>query len=201
MIDHVINQEGIAAQTHLGKRKCGGQINQEVGFEVVHGNGTRVGDGLAAAEDPGTWGDESGAELHDHVEEVEEVGDGAEEGDEDAEAEVDVHAGGSGDDGEEEVERVDEHGEEAADEEDLVPSGHEVRSRVEDLVPPRYLLPQGKGPREVPEVNGLRRGRRRRGVGVHATVHLLLLRALTTAMAVEREREKAKRQSKLWRWV
>lgn len=106
---------------HLGERQRGSEINQEIRPQIPGGDGGRVDDKVAAAEDTRAGSDKGGAKLHDHVEEVEEVGDGPEEGDEDAEADVDLHAGGTADDGEVEVERVEEQGEEGGDEEDVVP--------------------------------------------------------------------------------
>lgn len=64
------------------------------------------------------------------MEEEEEVSHGSEKRDEDAEAKVDPDTGGALNDGDKEVERVDEEGDEARDEEDAVPSGHEVAARV-----------------------------------------------------------------------
>lgn len=130
-------------KTRLWKRQSSCEVDDEIGGEVAGSDGAGVGDELAAAENAGAGGDEGGAELDDDVEEVEGVGDGAEEGDENAEAEVDLHAGGAADFGEVEVEGVEEHGDEAGDEEDVVPFRHELRSGVQDLVPPRDLLAEG----------------------------------------------------------
>lgn len=66
--------------------------------------------------------------------EVEEVGDGAEEGDKDAEFEVDVEAGRAADGGEVKVEGVEEEGNNAGDEEDAVPSEDNLTAGVKDLV-------------------------------------------------------------------
>lgn len=85
---------------------------------------------------------------------VEEVEDGAEEGDDDAEAHVDFHAGGAADAGEEEVDGVEEEAHDADDEEDVVPEGHAFGSRVLDLVPPGDLLPEREGGREVADAGG-----------------------------------------------
>lgn len=70
------------------------------------------------------------------MKEVEEVGDGAEEGDDDGEAGVVGEAGVAADVGEVEVERVDEERGDADDEEDVVPVRNDVGVRVEDLVAP-----------------------------------------------------------------
>lgn len=70
------------------------------------------------------------------MEEVEEIGEGAEAGDDDSEFVVGGQASGAVDVGKVEVERVDEEGEDANDEEDVVPVGYDVAVRVEDLVVP-----------------------------------------------------------------
>lgn len=70
------------------------------------------------------------------MEEVEEIGEGAEAGDDDGEFVVGGQASGAVDVGKVEVERVDEEGEDANDEEDVVPVGYDVAVRVEDLVVP-----------------------------------------------------------------
>lgn len=85
------------------------------------------------------------------MENVEEVGDCADEGDEDAEGDVDLHAAFSADDGQEEVERVQEQADDADHEEDVVPLAHCFRSRVEDLVPPWPFLPEIERDRHLPE--------------------------------------------------
>lgn len=120
----------------LRQRKRCAQIDKEIGFQVAHGDLPGVHDELAAAENPRAGGNEGGAELYEDVEDEEEIGDGAEEGDGDAQAEVGGEAGGAGDRGEVEVERVDEEGDEAGDEEDVVPVGHNVAVWGQDLVPP-----------------------------------------------------------------
>lgn len=121
---------------NLRERDGGSEVDDEIRLEVAHGDFAGVGDELAAAEDSRIGGDEGGAELHDHVEDVEEVGEGAEDGDDDAEAGVGVEAGGAADGGEEEVERVDEEGEKARHEEHPVPIRNDVAVGVQDLVPP-----------------------------------------------------------------
>lgn len=88
------------------------------------------------------------------MENVEEVGDCADEGDEDAEGDVDLHAAFSADDGQEEVERVQEQADDADHEEDVVPLAHRFRSRVEDLVPPCPFLPEIERDRQLPEPGG-----------------------------------------------
>lgn len=85
------------------------------------------------------------------MENVEEVGDCADEGDEDAEGDVDLHAAFSADDGQEEVEWVQEQADDADHEEDVVPLAHRFRSRVEDLVPPWPFLPEIERHRHLPE--------------------------------------------------
>ncbi|KAG6395965.1 hypothetical protein SASPL_142099 [Salvia splendens] len=121
----------------LGEGEGGGEVDDEVGLEVAEGDLAGVHDELAAAEDAGAGGDEGHAELHEEVEEVEEVGDGAEVGDEDGGGDVDVHAGGAVlNVGEVEVEGVDEEGDQARDQEDVVPQIDDVAVGVQDLVVP-----------------------------------------------------------------
>lgn len=110
----------------LGERDGGSKVNDEIRLQVAHGDFAGVHDELAAAEDSRVGGDEGGAKLHDHVEDVEEVGEGAEDGNEDAEFGISLEAGGAANVGEEEVERVDEEGEEARNKEHPVPIGHDV---------------------------------------------------------------------------
>ncbi len=92
----------------LVERQRGGEINEEIGLQIADGDGGSVHDKLTTAEDAGAGGDKGGAELQDHVEKMEEVGDGPEDGDKDAEGEVYCHAGGAADAGDEEIERVEE---------------------------------------------------------------------------------------------
>lgn len=120
----------------LGERDGGSKVNDEIRLQVAHGDFAGVHDELAAAEDSRVGGDEGGAKLHDHVEDVEEVGEGAEDGNEDAEFGISLEAGGATNVGEEEVERVNEEGEEARNKEHLVPIGHDVAIGVQDLVMP-----------------------------------------------------------------
>lgn len=111
---------------HLWERQRGSEINQKIGPEIPGSDGRRVDDKVAAAKDPRAGSHKGGAKLHEHVEEVEEVGNGPEEGDEDAKAHVDLHAGWTADDGKVEVERVEEQGEEGGHEEDVVPFGDDL---------------------------------------------------------------------------
>lgn len=130
---------------HLWERQRGGEINQEIRPEIPRSDGRRVDDKVSAAKDPRAGCDKGGAKLHEHVEEVEEVGDSPEEGDEDAKAHVDLHTGWTANDGEVEVERVEEQGEEGGHKEDVVPLGDELGPRVQDQAPPRDLAPEREG--------------------------------------------------------
>lgn len=85
---------------------------------------------------------------------MEEVSGGSQEGDEDAQSKVDLHAGGAADDRDEEVERVEEQGEEGGNEEEVIPSGDELGARVEDLAPPGDLAVKGEGLGEAVEARG-----------------------------------------------
>lgn len=121
---------------YLWQWKSGGEIYHEIRPQIPVGYLPCVHDELAPAEDPRVRGDEGGPELHDDVEEVEEVGDGAEHRDQDLEVGVGGEAGGAAHHGEEEVEWVDEEGDEAGQEEDVVPEGDNVAVGLEDLVVP-----------------------------------------------------------------
>lgn len=145
-------QTELKFHTHLRQRKGGEEINGEIGAEVARSDLARIGDEVLAAVDAGEGRDKSCPELEDHVEEEEEVGDGARERDEHAEDDVGLHAGLVPGDGEVEVERVQEQCHDAHVEERAVPSRHEPRTWVEDLVPPRDFLPEGEGFREAAEV-------------------------------------------------
>lgn len=68
---------------------------------------------------------------------VEEVGDGSHEGDNEAEVEVQLVASGPADGGKVEKERVDEECEDAGDEKDTVPMEDHLAAGVEDAAAPR----------------------------------------------------------------
>lgn len=68
---------------------------------------------------------------------VEEIGDGSQEGNDDAEVEVQLVASGAADCGKVQKERVDEEGEDAGDEEDTVPLEDHLAAGVEDAAAPR----------------------------------------------------------------
>lgn len=96
---------------NLGQGQGGGEINDEIRLEVPRGNLMRIHDELAPAKNAGAGGDEGHPELHEHVEDVEDVGEGPNIGDDDGGVEVDVGAGGGFlKVGEVEVEGVDEEG-------------------------------------------------------------------------------------------
>lgn len=137
-------QTELKFHTHLRQRKGGEEINGEIGAEVARSDLARIGDEVLAAVDAGEGRDKSCPELEDHVEEEEEVSDGAGERDEDAEDNVGLHAGLVPGDGEVEVERVQEESHDAHVEERAVPSRHEPRPRVQDLVPPWNFLTEGE---------------------------------------------------------
>lgn len=120
----------------LGDRKGGGKIDNEVGLQVADGNQVGVHDEVTAAENPSAGIDIGGAELDDHVEEVEEVGERAEAGDDDGELVVGGQASCVADPRQVEIERVDEEGQNAYDEEDVVPMRYDIAVGVEDLVVP-----------------------------------------------------------------
>lgn len=63
--------------TCLRQGKCGGKINQEISLQIPHRDLPRIHDEVTPAENPRARRDEGGPELHDHVQQVEEVGDRA----------------------------------------------------------------------------------------------------------------------------
>ncbi|KAL6960625.1 hypothetical protein U1Q18_038389 [Sarracenia purpurea var. burkii] len=134
-----------------------GEIDDEIRFQVAHGNLVSVHDELAPAENPRTRGDKSCAKLHEHVQQVEEIGERTEEGDGDAQTGVVAHASGAADVREVEVEGVDEESDEAGDEEDVVPQGDDLAVGIEDLVAPWNVELIGDGVRRSPEVAEVRR--------------------------------------------
>lgn len=67
---------------------------------------------------------------------VEKIGDGTEESDEDSQACFGGQASRAADGWEVKVERIDEEGEKTGEEEDVVPVGDDIAARVEDLVAP-----------------------------------------------------------------
>lgn len=79
------------------------------------------------------------------MEDEEQIGEGAEESDEDAEGNINLHAILFANDGEIEVERIEEEGDEAGVEEGAVPSVDESGFGIEDLIPPGDLLPEREG--------------------------------------------------------
>lgn len=120
----------------LGYWKRSSEVDEEILLQVAHSNLFWVHDQLTPTENPRTRSDKGGAKLHDNMQDEKEIGDGAKEGDGDAEAGVGGEASGASDRGKEEVERVDEERENAGDEEDVVPVSHNVAVGCEDLVPP-----------------------------------------------------------------
>lgn len=78
------------------------------------------------------------------MKEGEQIDDGAEESDDDCEFDVEAHTAGAADDGEVEVERIDEERDQTGDEEDSVPSDHEIGVWFQDVIPPWHLLVQGQ---------------------------------------------------------
>lgn len=95
-----------------------------------------VHDKVAAADDSRVGGDEGSAKLHGHMEHIEEVREGAEDGDNDAETRVGLETTRAPNGGKEEVERIYEESEQAGDKEDSVPIGNDVAVGIQDLVPP-----------------------------------------------------------------
>lgn len=137
-------------EARLRNWKHGGEIEDEILFEVSHGDLARVCHEIAPTEHPGAGRHEGGAELEHHVREIKQIRDGAKEGDDDADALVNPHAGGAADVHEVEVERIEEKSDEACDEEDAVPLEDDIAAGVEDAPPPsermqptRTLRPEG----------------------------------------------------------
>lgn len=117
----------------LRQGKRGGEINDEIGLQISQRDLPRIRNKLSFPEN---LREGRRTEFHDHVKKVEQVGDGASDGESDLQFVLDFQAAALADVREEEVERVDEEGDEAGDEEDVVPVGDDVAARVEDLVAP-----------------------------------------------------------------
>lgn len=74
------------------------------------------------------------------MQQVKEIGNSTEEGNNNAEAGVTGEAGRTANGGEEEVERVEEKGNERGDEEDVVPISDDVAVGLENLVAPEHVV-------------------------------------------------------------
>lgn len=74
------------------------------------------------------------------MQQVKDIGNSAEEGNDNAQIGVIDDAGRTADGGEEEVERVEEEGDERGDEEDVVPVSDDVAVGLEDLVVPENVV-------------------------------------------------------------
>jgi hypothetical protein len=142
--EKIVNREcaRLGEISDLGDGQHGDEVDPEVFSEVARGDLGGVGDELPAAEDAGRGGDERGAELEVHVHDVEEVGDGAEDGDGFLEPGRDADAGvGVVDVGEVVEERVHEHGHQArADEEGVPPLQLQARRVQVRLPAPRLRV-------------------------------------------------------------
>lgn len=122
-------------QNHdLRKRKNSENIDDEMRGQVTHSDLPRVLDEDASPEDARGRSDEAGTELEDDVDEVEDIGAGAEDAGGYLHLVVEAEALlGVVDDGDVEEERVERDGDDAGEDEDLVPFLEEGSLRVEDL--------------------------------------------------------------------
>lgn len=125
----------------LRKRQRRNEINDEVRLEIPPSDSFSIHHELASAEHSGArvGSDETRPELDENVEQVEEVGDGSEERDDDSEVGVGSCArvvSVSADGWDEEVQRVDEESEHAREDEEPVPFQDDLASWIENgLVP------------------------------------------------------------------
>lgn len=134
-------KKSIYIYRYLGQGEGGEEINDEIGLEVARGDLLGIGDEFFVAVNTRHRGDEGGAEFEDHVEEEEEVGDGAADGDEDAEEQVVLHARLVPGHGDVEVEGVQKQCRETWVQKRAVPFSYELWPRVQYLVPPWYFFP------------------------------------------------------------
>lgn len=81
----------------------------------------------------------------------EEISHRPEEGDKDSQADVDAHAARVQDDGQEEVDRVQEQGDQTGDQEDMVPFCHQRAGWFVNSVPPCLFSRQCEALGEVAE--------------------------------------------------
>lgn len=152
---------------YLRERKGGEEIEGKIGPKIMSSDAGRIGDEMAVAG--GMSEKICGTEFKEDMKDEEDIIESSEEGDEDAEEKIDLHAALVADDGEVEVERVEEESEEGSAEEDAVPTVDESGFWMLDLVPPGDVFSEVEGglrererERErVTEGEG-ERGRRRR---------------------------------------
>lgn len=142
----------------------GCEVDDEIVLEVAQRDLVGVAYELSAAEHARAGRDEGDAELEDHVREVEEVGDAADDGDGGADAQVHGHARVVPVGVEEvEVERVHEQPHQAGHQEQPVPPQHHVVARVQDPARRPRRPARGAGPRAGGRVEeGQRRAAERR---------------------------------------
>lgn len=88
---------------NLREGKSSGKINNELSSQVSHSNLSRVHNKISSSKNTGTRGDEGCPELDNNMHEKEHVSNRANQGDPDAEAIVDGHAGVAADNWEEEI--------------------------------------------------------------------------------------------------
>ncbi|KAE8723957.1 Detected protein of unknown function [Hibiscus syriacus] len=108
------------------------KINDETRLQVSNGDRFPVHYELSPSEDLRIGCDESCPELDGNVYEKEQVGDGTEEGDNDAEAEIDLHELGGTDNRKVKVEMVQKQ-------------SYNTCKKIKDLIPPRNLSPEREG--------------------------------------------------------
>ena len=130
---------------HLRQGKRSGKIDDKILLEVAHSNCRRVLNEISTAKNPRIWRNEGGAKLHKHMKHGEQIDDGAEESDDDAKSEVELHTTRSADEWKIKVERIDEERDQASNEEDAVPSEDEIGIWFKNMIPPRHFPVQRKG--------------------------------------------------------
>lgn len=113
-------------KTCLGYWKSGSKIDEKIGLQISNGDLMGVHDELTPPENLRRRRNKGCSELHDHVEEVEEIGDGAKKCDENGQAVVCGETTRAADEREIKVEGVYEKGYKATYKKDLVPMSNNI---------------------------------------------------------------------------
>lgn len=129
---------------HLWKRENSKNVDDEMRGQVTSSDLSLVLDENTSPKDTRRRSDEAGAKLEDDVDHVEDVGEGAQDAGGDLHLLVAAEAFlGVVDHGDVEEERVERDGDDASQDEDLVPSLKERSLRVEDFVTGNYPFRDG----------------------------------------------------------
>lgn len=95
---------------------------------------------FTSPEHPRARRHEGRAELQQHVSEIKQVGDSTKEGDNNADALINLHASGTADEHQVEIERIQEKRHEAGDKKDSVPFEDGIASRIKNTARPVPLF-------------------------------------------------------------